>query len=224
MWKGYIGSFLILNPIFHPFGDYFFPIITHLGDAGVSLSILFLLTKNSKHHEWISAIITLILAGIVVWLCKEYFFHVWDRPWTIFSGNTKVVKFYKYPFIGIERFNSFPSGHSTTIFGITTVIAFSRILSLKMQILLFTIAILVGFSRIYIGVHFPGDVVAGAILGCFFALCTFYFMPYLNSFINLYLAIPRFKTIITYIAIGILIWQVYYRGIYSYLGYTLKLT
>ncbi len=60
-----------------------------------------------------------------------------------------------------DRF-SFPSGHTAGAF-LTAVILchFSVIIALPV----FVWAVLVGFSRIYNGVHYPSDVVIGAILG-----------------------------------------------------------
>lgn len=62
---------------------------------------------------------------------------------------------------------SFPSNHSANIFaGATTLSFVFPILAPAF----FTIAFLIGYSRIYVGVHFPLDVVAGAVLGISVAL------------------------------------------------------
>ncbi len=67
---------------------------------------------------------------------------------------------------------SFPSGHSMgsmLIYGSLIVIAHQRIkqpfLRLVVQWLLGSLIVLIGLSRIYLGVHYPSDVLAGFILG-----------------------------------------------------------
>jgi undecaprenyl-diphosphatase len=68
---------------------------------------------------------------------------------------------------------SFPSVHATNSFAIVTLISlFFRRKGL--QISLYTMAVLVAFSRLYIGVHYPTDILAGAILGVVDALIIYY--------------------------------------------------
>jgi membrane-associated phospholipid phosphatase len=60
--------------------------------------------------------------------------------------------------------NSFPSGHTTTVFAMAAILAFhAKHQSFTVFYLLMAIA--VGYSRIYLGQHFAEDVVAGAIIG-----------------------------------------------------------
>ena len=57
---------------------------------------------------------------------------------------------------------SFPSGHSTTAFSVAGVLFLT---SSSLFVPFFALATLIATSRIYLGVHYPSDVIAGAVLG-----------------------------------------------------------
>jgi undecaprenyl-diphosphatase len=61
---------------------------------------------------------------------------------------------------------SFPSSHAMNMFTGCTLLSFTY---RKLKVIFFIIAILVSYSRIYVGVHYPFDVLAGVILGIFCA-------------------------------------------------------
>lgn len=60
--------------------------------------------------------------------------------------------------------HAFPSGHTATIFGFAGVWVF-RLKKINVSFVLLVLAILVGLSRIAVGVHWPADVAAGAAIG-----------------------------------------------------------
>jgi membrane-associated phospholipid phosphatase len=66
--------------------------------------------------------------------------------------------------ISLYHQNSFPSGHTTTIFAAAVMIS---LCSQKTTVAIFSliIAVLVGYSRVYLGQHFIEDVCAGSFLG-----------------------------------------------------------
>ena len=63
--------------------------------------------------------------------------------------------------------HSFPSGHATTSFACATVLA---LLLPRLRVPLFLLAAAVAWSRVYVGVHYPLDVLGGAVLGVAIAL------------------------------------------------------
>jgi undecaprenyl-diphosphatase len=58
--------------------------------------------------------------------------------------------------------HSFPSGHATTSFACATVLALA---APRLAVPLFVLAAAIAWSRVYVGVHYPLDVIAGAVLG-----------------------------------------------------------
>ncbi len=66
------------------------------------------------------------------------------------------------PLVRVPSTHSFPSGHATVSFACATVLALALP---RLAWAFVALAALIAFSRVYVGVHYPGDVLAGAILG-----------------------------------------------------------
>ena len=58
--------------------------------------------------------------------------------------------------------SSFPAGHAATAFAGATLLSY---VAPKAMPGFFALAVLIAHSRVYVGVHYPGDVIAGAIVG-----------------------------------------------------------
>jgi membrane-associated phospholipid phosphatase len=88
------------------------------------------------------------------------------RPKQFFSPGQ-----YSHFIDGITRvgYSSFPSGHTTSIFALVTMLAiFEK--NKKWNALYILPAVAVGYSRIYLGQHFLGDVLVGSLLGVLLAV------------------------------------------------------
>lgn len=66
------------------------------------------------------------------------------------------------PLVHLPNSGAFPSGHASAAFASATVIAWA---SRRLAIPAYALAVVVAWSRVYVGVHFPLDVLGGAALG-----------------------------------------------------------
>lgn len=147
--------YLINNKLQNNLFDFLMPLITGLGNVYFITALgLFLLLFKKKDIKILGF---LILSGLTVsktvsTILKEIFSR--PRPAALIENvNLLCDKSY---------INSFPSGHTTLAFTIAAIITSFYPRS---SLILFALASCVGFSRIYVGAHFPTDVIAGAFLG-----------------------------------------------------------
>lgn len=128
-------------------------ILTHLGGTVCTLVAALLprlLADGALRDAGEHALATLVLSHFVVQLVKRTV----NRPRP--SQSEGWAAFAQVP----DRF-SFPSGHSAAAMGIAFVYALAFP---AFAIPLVTAAVLVGASRVFLGVHYPGDVVIGQLL------------------------------------------------------------
>jgi len=163
---GKSGSFLILNRFHFNSLDLFFSKYTFFGDGlfAVLLSvILFFYVKTQRLS------LVLLSSYIVSGLLAQMFKRIFNAPrpkafFTIDQYNKFVDG------VTVANNHSFPSGHTTTAFGMAIVLAYFTP-NKYLQSLFFLMAITAGFSRIYLGQHFLTDVLAGAFLGSVISIC-----------------------------------------------------
>lgn len=141
----------------------FFRIITRLGGADFTIAttlLLILLSTGESQLTAISSALALSASHIPVHILKETLPR--KRPYLMIAKT----KTHENPL----QDHSFPSGHTTAIFSVVSpYILFVPHLSF----ILIPLAVSVGISRIYLGLHYPSDVIAGAFLGAITALICF---------------------------------------------------
>ncbi|MGO1713192.1 MAG: phosphatase PAP2 family protein [Senegalia sp. (in: firmicutes)] len=157
-----------LNEYSSSFLDQFFKVITELGSvwfltAGTLIVSLILFFKEKKKLDTLFLIITVAGSGVLIKALKNIFKR--ERPSII--PNIDAVGF------------SFPSGHamgSITFYGFLIYLIikskFSKLIKWLLSIILALLFILIGMSRVYLGAHFPSDVIAGQLSGLFWMIIT----------------------------------------------------
>lgn len=160
----------------NPFFDYLNIAMTYLGSdvfaLGVLLALVFL-PKDVFRPFAIQAAVTLTVSTIVVQVLKRVIRR--KRPFVL-SKNLRSIR------IGVDPY-SFPSGHTCAAFALAMSISLLTG-SPTIRLLFLLLAFGVGFSRVYLAVHYPSDVIAGALIGSFFALIVHLFMPALTQIIQ----------------------------------------
>ena len=152
--------FLILNA-YHSFWlDQFFIRYTYVGDGifSIVLSILYLIWFRANKTGWM-LLYSFLLSGLIAQVFKNLYPS--PRP-KLFFDNTHILSFIDG--VTLSNSSSFPSGHTTTAFAVATVLVLV-LKNAKWQLGILLIALGVGYSRIYLGQHFLGDVLAGMFIG-----------------------------------------------------------
>lgn len=144
------------NPVLTPILSFY----TQLGDHGllfIALAVLMLLFRATRKAGASAGVG--MLCGLMVTNLTIKPLVMRPRPWITIPGFTALVAEHDP--------NSFPSGHSCCAFAFAVALAvalpqkWARVLALAA-------AAVMALSRLYVGVHFPSDVIVGAVIG---ALC-----------------------------------------------------
>ena len=163
-------SFTSLNFYHSAWLDYFFSYYTVMGDGAMCILGIIVLFLVKKKRLALILLIAYLSSGIFVQIIKRIINN--PRPSLYFD---QISFKYLYFVNGIHKMHSgsFPSGHTTSAFAMTIVLA----LYFKQKwisLLFLLLAVLAGYSRIYLAQHFLEDVMAGALIGTIFGIGSYY--------------------------------------------------
>jgi membrane-associated phospholipid phosphatase len=128
---------------------------TQLGNMVTAFMVAFLYYLLNYHR----LALEIMLGTLTLWLLVEIIKALSDRDRPYLKiENTRVIGWR-------EKGDSFPSGHTSQIFFLMSLLIYRFDLGIGAALILFAVASLVGFTRIYIGAHYPRDVAAGVVLG-----------------------------------------------------------
>lgn len=145
-----------IDTMFHsPFMDNLMPIVTKLGDKGfiwIFIAILLMITKKYR----ITGIIMLSSLGVSALIGNLILKPLIARERPFFMNiDYKLLISKPHDF-------SFPSGHTMSSFTASTVLFIRH---RKIGIGALFLAALIAFSRLYLYVHYPSDILAGLLMG-----------------------------------------------------------
>jgi membrane-associated phospholipid phosphatase len=158
--------FLFLNGSFHsrPL-DVFMVIITQFGNAWALIPVLALILHRVEgvwlSHRFIVIAAALALGGVIGSITKNIIRR--RRPLSAFRDDIKNGTVSVHTVLELARKKSFPSGHAQTALG--AFVAITWYWAGWYTPVLLVWSLVVSFSRIYLGIHFPLDVAGGAVLG-----------------------------------------------------------
>ena len=128
-------------------------LFSRMGDAGavwLLTGVIFFASRRFRNRGF-----NVIVCVAVCWILSEALRLAFDRPRPFETLSQLSV------LITPPSSSSFPSGHAAI--GFAAAYAYAR--GIKYGALAYIIAVPIAFSRIYNGVHYPSDVIAGAIFG-----------------------------------------------------------
>jgi undecaprenyl-diphosphatase len=131
--------------------------------CGSTFAILAVLALTYLYSDSSKQAIILIVIAILLDLGLKQYLHR-PRPDTLYVSHMRF------------KTHSFPSGHafgSITTYGFLSYLALNNLsmpLGLVIAVLIWLLTILIGVSRVYLGAHYPTDVLGGWVLG---AICLY---------------------------------------------------
>ena len=146
--------------------------ITMLGNSGwlwIVLTILCLLFAKYRKVGLLSAVAligSLIINNLIL---KNLVART--RPYEVVAGLTRLIE--------VQKDYSFPSGHAGASFGAAVI--FFIYLPKKFGVPALVLAFLIALSRLYVGVHYVTDVLAGGMISTVLALCIWKIDEYLQK-------------------------------------------
>lgn len=140
----------LVNPVF----DFLFSTPHLYVFWGFVMGFFFFIKKDKKLV--LLMIAAFLVSSLTVIAVKDLVHR--ERPYQVLDVRQLIPE---------ENNKSFPSNHAQLSFALSTIVFyFYR----RTGLVLFLLSLLIGMGRIYVGVHYPSDVLGGAVIGVLFAV------------------------------------------------------
>ena len=164
----------------HPFLDWFFFIITQLGDMTFFIIVVAVLYWTHRKNDAFKLMIALMISTIITLGLKEIFKR--PRPYHLESIEAPNIN-------GVEESGySFPSGHAQSA-GVLSFMSFDLYQKSKHSVFKYITVfflVFIPFSRLYLAQHYITDVIFGLILGVFITHYTFLILTKIEEKLHIY--------------------------------------
>ena len=174
------GTFQLINSNHNEIADQFFKYFTHYGD-GLMWAPLGIYCYFYRRKYFIAVVAGVLISTIIAQFLKRVVYPDELRPISYLSD---IFPVHVVDGVAMRKVHSFPSGHTTTAFAMALIMAY--IINKKIwSVILPVLALLAGYSRVYLGQHFPTDIFAGMCIGVVSAILSLLvyrkFIRYLNK-------------------------------------------
>jgi membrane-associated phospholipid phosphatase len=152
--------YFAVNGVYNGLGDFLAPYITDIGD-GLTIVVLSLILAIFSYRNAFLLFTSFLLTALAAQILK-YSINS-PRPRAYFDSEINRLRFVDGVHV-VAGIQSFPSGHTVTAFSAGIVLTY-LIKNKLWGVALLLLAMLVGYSRMYLSQHFFEDVTAGSAIG-----------------------------------------------------------
>lgn len=126
----------------------------YLGYALILFIVIFVIVNSKKYLKM--AVETIIAGAFARFGMVSFIRWIWERPRPFIENNVNLLLEHNAP--------AFPSGHAAFFFAISTIVYYYN---KRIGVLFFLSSILIVIARVFSGIHWPTDILAGAVVGIF---------------------------------------------------------
>lgn len=158
----FINNFATKNPIWDKIGFFLAAYLPYALVAAAAAFAIYWIIKNKSWRVFWQMLLAFVLSRLII---TEIIRFLWHRPRPFISHSVNLL-------LNHDLSGSFPSGHMTLLFPLAAIVYFYN---KKIGWLLFVLSFMVGIARVFVGVHYPADILVGMAIGILSAGLIYHF-------------------------------------------------